>query len=76
MKVNVSIIACFDSEGKMTPLAVRWEDGRIFHIDCILDERRAASLKAGGIGMRYLCRIKGQERYLWYEEPRWFVEGK
>ena len=44
--------------------------------DRILDRRRAASLKAGGIGMRYTCRILGQRSYLYYEEPRWFVEGK
>ena len=52
------------------------EDGTVYEIDRILDKRRAASLKAGGIGMRYTCRILGQRSYLYYEEPRWFVEGK
>ena len=37
--------------------------------------RRAASLKAGGAGVRYRCRIQHQERYLYLEEDqRWFVE--
>ena len=27
-------------------------------------------------GTRYTCRILGQESYLFYEEPRWFVEAK
>ena len=52
------------------------EDGTVYEIDRILDKRRAASIKAGGIGMRYTCRISGRRSYLYYEEPRWFVEGK
>ena len=44
--------------------------------DRILDIRRAASLKAGGTGIRYTCRIRGREKYLWLEETRWFIEAK
>ena len=75
-KVYVEVTARFDVEGNITPLSVTWEDGTVYEIDRILDKRRAASLKAGGIGMRYTCRILGQRSYLYYEEPRWFVEGK
>ena len=75
-KVYVEVTAMFDTEGNITPLSVTWEDGMVYEIDRILDRRRAASLKAGGIGMRYTCRILGQRSYLYYEEPRWFVEGK
>ena len=75
-KVYVEVTAKFDTEGNITPLSVTWEDGMVYEIDRILDRRRAASLKAGGIGMRYTCRILGQRSYLYYEEPRWFVEGK
>ena len=39
-----------------------------------MDVRRAASLKAGGTGLRYRCLIGGRERNLFYEDPRWFVE--
>ena len=46
-------------------------DGTVF-----LDIRRAASLKAGGAGIRYICRIRGRVKYLWLEESRWFVEAK
>ena len=45
-------------------------------IDRVLDVRRAASLKAGGMGIRYTVRINGKQSYLFYEEPRWFVEAK
>ena len=75
-KVYVEVTAKFDTEGNITPLSVTWEDGMVYEIDRILDRRRAASLKAGGIGMRYTCRILGQRSYLYYEEPRWFVEGR
>lgn len=74
-KAFVDVIVLFDKEGAMTPLTVIWEDGRKFEIDRVLDIRRAASLKAGGQGIRYLCRINGRNTYLFYEEPRWFVEA-
>ena len=75
-KVYVEVTAKFDTEGNITPLSVTWEDGTVYEIDRILDKRRAASLKAGGIGMRYTCLIPGRQSYLYYEEPRWFVERK
>ena len=75
-KVYVEVTAKFDTEGNITPLSVTWEDGTVYEIDRILDKRRAASLKAGGIGMRYTCLISGRQSYLYYEEPRWFVERK
>ena len=75
-KVYVEVTARFDTEGNITPLSVTWEDGTVYEIDRILDKRRAASLKAGGIGMRYTCLISGRQSYLYYEEPRWFVERK
>lgn len=73
-KVFVEVIAKFDADGTVTPLAIIWEDGRKFVIDRVLDMRRAASLKAGGIGIRYTCRIRNKETYLYYEGPNWFVE--
>ncbi|HHT94225.1 MAG TPA: hypothetical protein PLI11_05340 [Clostridia bacterium] len=73
-KVFVEVIAKFDPDGVVTPLAIIWEDGRRFEIDRVLDMRRAASLKAGGIGIRYTCRIRNKETYLYYEGPNWFVE--
>lgn len=75
-KVYVEVTAKFDTDGNITPLSVTWEDGTVYEIDRILDKRRAASLKAGGIGMRYTCLISGRQSYLYYEEPRWFVERK
>lgn len=75
-KVFVEVILKQTVDGQKVPLKVVWRDGRSFEIDKITDVRRAASLKAGGQGMRYRCRIQGKETYLWLEEDKWFVEGK
>ena len=75
-KVFVEVVAKFTKDGGKIPLTLKWEDGRIFNIDRVTDIRRAASLKAGGQGTRYRCRISGKETYLWLEEDKWFVEGK
>jgi hypothetical protein len=42
----------------------------------ILDRCQAASRKVGGTGIRFLVRIGTTETYLFYEQPRWFVELK
>ncbi|MDO5124155.1 MAG: hypothetical protein Q4D44_05760 [Eubacteriales bacterium] len=76
MKEYVSVTARFDCDGNLLPVILHWKDGRDFSIDRILDMRYAASLKAGGAGIRYKCRIMGQEKYLFLEDNRWFVEGK
>jgi hypothetical protein len=75
-KVFVKVTVEFDPEGQLRPLWVTWEDGRVFAVDRVMDARRAASMKAGGAGMRYTCIIKNKPVYLFYEEPRWFMEAK
>lgn len=73
-KMYIEVITLFDIDGNLIPLSIIWHDGRRFEIDKILDKRKAASLKAGGIGMRYKIRIRSTELYLFYEEPKWFLE--
>ncbi len=75
-KVYVGVNARFESDGRLLPLSVTWEDGREYEIDRVLHVCRAASLKAGGTGTRYTVRIKGTETYLFFEEDKWFVERK
>ena len=74
-KIFVEVIVKFGIDGTMTPLSLIWEDGTVYEIDRVLDMHRAASLKAGGMGIRYTIRIQNQHRYLYYEDPCWFVEG-
>lgn len=74
-KVYVEVTAVFTPDGAVCPQTVRWEDGTVYEIDRVLDIRRAAALKAGGCGLRYTCRIHGQQTYLFLDEDRWFVEA-
>jgi len=81
-RVYVELRVSFSSDGKMTPVQIKWKDGRVFEIDRVLDVRRAAS-EAGSMGMRYTVKIMGQERRLFFEDAytdtgkaRWFVESR
>lgn len=75
-KIYLSVKAVFYPDGGCRPTAVIWEDGREYEINRVTDIRRAASLKAGGIGIRYTCRVGNREVYLFLEEDRWFMERK
>jgi hypothetical protein len=75
IKKYVQVIAKFKEDGQIIPLQVLWEDGRVFEIDRVLDMRPGVSLKVGGQGIRYVCRVLNKEVCLYYEEPRWFVES-
>ena len=75
-RAYVKVILAVDETGKVRPLSIEWEDGRIFYVDRLLDVRRAASTKVGGQGMRYTVRIMGRETYLFEDEGRWFVEAR
>ena len=73
MKNYVEVTAVFDKEGGITPISVKMEDEKL-EVDRVMDIRPAASLKSGGAGIRYKCRIEGRETYLFLEETRWFLE--
>lgn len=75
-KKYIKVNATFNEDGTILPTEILWEDNNKYTIDRILDIRHAASLKAGGCGIRYTCRIKGKERYLFLEDERWFIEAK
>ena len=76
-KVYVDVKAKFTKDGKLIPLSVFWSDGMEYEIQRVTDIRRAASLRAGGCGIRYTCVISGRESHLYYEDKNmWFVERK
>lgn len=76
VKHYVEVITRTCTDGKVIPLSITWDDGRVFTVDEVVDVRRAASLKVGGIGIRYICVIKGTRTFLYFEDPLWFVEEK
>ena len=73
-KVKLDIIVRHTPEGKAIPKTILWKDGRRFSIDKILDIRRAAALKCGGIGTRYICKICNKEVAIFDEDGCWFLE--
>lgn len=81
-KAYVRVIAEFNEYGIMHPTALYWEDGVCYDIDRVLDVKLAPAFKAGGIGDRYTIRVKGHQRYLFFERTdnengpigRWFIE--
>ena len=62
-KRYVPVTVHFDAGGKMRPIEIEFDETRKYHIDKILDVRRAACQSVGGVGDRYTCRIRGQESY-------------
>ena len=75
-KVCVDVYANFKADGTIIPLSIKWEDGTVYRIDQVLKVCRAASLKAGGAGIRYTCRIGNNITNIFLEENAWFVEEK
>ena len=75
-KVYVAVKARFEPDGRLIPLSVTWEDGVEYLFYRVLERKRAASMKAGGPGVRYRVRIGSRETYLFLEEDKWFVERK
>ena len=70
----IDVICLIKSDGTVTPLTIFWEDGRRFEIDKIIDKKRCASTKGGGKGIRYICRILGKEKHLFFDHDLWWVE--
>lgn len=75
-KVYVDVLVKQDKDGRITPLEITWEDGHKYEVDKVTQVCRAASMKAGGCGIRYTCQIQNKLTYLFLEENKWFVESK
>lgn len=75
-KKYVEVTAVFTADGRVMPQTIHWDTGTVYEVDKVLDVRRAAATKAGGCGLRYTCRIRGQQTYLFLDEDRWFVEAR
>lgn len=73
-KVYIDVLAAWTKDGQIIPKVIKWVDGRRYPIDRVLDVRPAASLKAGGAGVRYTIRVGPAQRFLFLENDRWFLE--
>lgn len=75
-KKYVPVVVRFDTDGRLRPMVIEFDDEHKYPVDRVLDVRRAACESVGGVGDRYTCRIQGRESYLWFEKGRWFVAEK
>ncbi|MEA5018645.1 MAG: hypothetical protein VB009_08060 [Erysipelotrichaceae bacterium] len=75
-KIYIDVVSIHYKSGTIKPLFIVWENGQKYAIDKVKNITRAASLKAGGCGIRYTCMINNQERYLFLEENKWFIERR
>ena len=75
-KVFLRVTVDHDLEGNMRPLSIKWRDGRVYSVDTISDVRQAPSLKCGGLGIRYTCKIHGRDYFLFFDSGQWFAERR
>jgi len=79
-KVYVEVNADYKTDGAIFPRSFVWEDGNRFEVDAIIDVRPAASLKAGGAGLRYTIRVGRRQTFMFLEEShglfKWFMERR
>lgn len=76
-KVYVNVTAEFTNDGRLIPKSFVWKYGNIYEIQKVTNVCRAASLKAGGAGLRYTCIVEGIESHLYYEDNNlWFMEER
>jgi hypothetical protein len=79
-KVYIDVYEKHGKDGLVMPIGFVWEDGKRYSVDNVLEIKRAASLKAGGTGLRYTVRIGSACKFMFLEEDggvrRWFMEKK
>ena len=80
-KVYVEVGVVYTPEGLMLPKYIRLSpNGEMYVIDRVYRRQRASSRKAGGCGICYSVRVRGQDAKLFYEDSpdvcRWFVESR
>ena len=82
-KVYVEVLIYATLDGVLLPFKMQTEHGDRYCIDKVVNIEPAASLKAGGQGMRYVCRVvivtEDDQIYersidLYHDGDFWFVE--
>ena len=74
VKRYVSVTVRVDEDGRARPLSIQWYDGKTYPVDEVISVRRASSRRVGGDGICYTIRMGSKTTYLYFEDPRWFVE--
>ena len=72
-KRYVDVILRHHKNGQIEPLYICWDNGSNYRIEKVLGRTRRTSA-AGGCGACYTCLIHGQQRRLYLEKDKWFIE--
>jgi len=59
---------------EIKPLIVVYVDGRQYELDAVSKPIKNATLKSGGNGLRYTCRIQKTLFYLYFDDNTWYIE--
>lgn len=72
-KIYVSVGIYYTYKGEIIPEYIEWSDGRVFWI-----EETKAAIRTTDHFIReiYPIKIRGAWKYLYYEDPQFFVLGK
>lgn len=76
VRVDVEVIVRITRTGRVIPLKIVWEDGREFEIERVTFFEKTASRVGAVLPVRYTCRVRGSERFLYCESGTniWFLE--
>lgn len=73
-KYYVDVETMIRADGSLDPVAMFWK-GHRYEVDKVI-KIRETFCKAGGCGVRYTCRFGSDERNLFWERNRWFLESE
>ena len=85
IKVYVNVRVDFNSDGRMMPRRITWENGEKYTVERVVDIKPAPALRSGGQGDRYTIIVNGIQSYIWFERSaditganlgKWFVERR
>ena len=69
----IGVTVRFDADGRITPLQVRWTDGRSWQVEKVLFREGFPLAGEQRSGVRFTVEVKGQEKLLFYNRERWYV---
>jgi hypothetical protein len=75
-RVNVRCSVEYDVDGTATPRVIYWPDGRSFFVERVIARQRSVPAVGDCEKTRFTCVIHGEEKFVYWDGFRWYVEGK
>lgn len=71
----IDVLVKFNTQGDFEPVKIKLKNNKTYLVDRVYRKDIRKSLKVGGQGLRFYCRISGKDVYLFFDENKWFLEG-